>query len=189
MARGGGSSNQNQFQAIASPSHSLLSNNTVVGDDVQNPYFLHSGDHPGLILVTHVLTGNNYNTWIRAMQMALNAKNKLGFVDGSIAQSHATDPLARTWSHYNSMVLSWVLNAVTKEIADSLLYLDTAQAVWLDLCDRFQQSNAPRIFQLKQMMNGPVQGSFHINTYYTKLKTMWDELKNTSPHQYVTVGE
>ncbi|XP_021899497.1 uncharacterized protein LOC110815848 [Carica papaya] len=42
---------------------------------------------------------------------------------------------------------------MAKDIADSLLYLDSARAMWVDLHDRFQQSNAPRIFQLKQMMN------------------------------------
>ena len=30
------------------------------------------------------LNGDNYNTWYRSMRMALRAKNKLGFVDGTI---------------------------------------------------------------------------------------------------------
>ena len=54
-------------------------------DDYGSPYFLNNGDHPAISLVSHHLTGSNYNTWSRAMSLALNAKNKLGFVDGIIS--------------------------------------------------------------------------------------------------------
>ena len=53
-------------------------------EDVSSPFFLHNGDHPELILVSHHLTESNYNTWSRAMAMALTAKNKIGFVDLNI---------------------------------------------------------------------------------------------------------
>ena len=42
-------------------------------DDSSSPFFLHNGDHPGLNLVSHPLTGNSYHTWRRAMIMALTA--------------------------------------------------------------------------------------------------------------------
>ena len=115
------------------------------------------------------------------MLMALNAKHKLGFVDGSISQPSSFDPSAGIWSRCNSMVTSWLLNAVSKDIADSLLYLDTARAVWIDLHERFHQSNAPRIFQIKQQLHGLSQGSLDVNSYYTRLKILWDELKNFQP--------
>ena len=76
------------------------------------------------------------------------------------------------------MVTSWLLNAVSKEIVDSLLYLESAHAVLADLHERFHQSNAPRIFQIKQQLHGLSQGSLDVNTYYTQLKILWDELKN-----------
>ena len=118
-------------------------------ENTSSPYFLHSGDHPGIALVSHPLAGSNYNAWSRAMWMALNAKNKLGFVDGSIPQPIADDLNANIWSRCNSMVISWLLNVVSEDIADNLLYLDTAHVVWSDLYERFHQSNAPRIFQIK----------------------------------------
>ena len=120
------------------------------------------------------------------MWMALNAKNKLGFmdgsisqqlgfIDGSISQPSPDEPTAGVWSRCNSMVISWLLNAVFKDIAGSLLYLDTAQAVWANLHDRFRQSNPPRIFQIKQQLHGLTQGSLDLSTYYTCLKILWDE--------------
>ncbi|XP_024027311.1 uncharacterized protein LOC112093336 [Morus notabilis] len=113
--------------------------------------------------------------------MALNAKNKLGFVDGSLQQPASVDPTTSIWSRCNSMMTSWLLNTVSKEIANSLLYLDSAHAVWADLHERFRQSNAPCIFQIKQQLHGLSQGSLDLNTYFTRLKILWDELKNFQP--------
>ena len=52
--------------------------------NVSNPFSSHQSDHPGLVLISKPLNGNNYSTWKRAMMLALNSKNKLGFVDGTI---------------------------------------------------------------------------------------------------------
>ncbi|KAL6219349.1 hypothetical protein ACLB2K_007108 [Fragaria x ananassa] len=61
--------------------------------DTYNPYFIHHPDHPGLVLVSKPLDGNNYASWCRAMSKSLNAKNKLGFVNGTIkAPSKKTNP-------------------------------------------------------------------------------------------------
>ena len=90
-------------------------------DDSSNPFFLHHGDNPGFILVTQPLSGDNYHTWHRSMIMALTAKNKIGFVDGSISKPDPTDPLFLSWTRCNNMVLSWLLNSVSKEIAGSII--------------------------------------------------------------------
>ena len=180
MASGDHNNNANRFQSLSPPSSST---NTMdkVSDNTNSPYFLHSGDHPGLILVSHPLTGPNYHTRCRPMLMALNAKSKLGFVDGSLSQPSSDASLAGVWSQCNSMVTSWLLHVVSKEIANkSLPYLDSAKAVW-DLHDRFHQSNAPRVFQLKQRLHGLCQGSLDVNTYYTRLKIFWDELRHVQP--------
>ena len=52
-------------------------------NDIADPYHLHHSDHPGVILVSKPLNGDNYGTWSSSMQIALSAKNKTGFVDGS----------------------------------------------------------------------------------------------------------
>ncbi|KAL6311626.1 hypothetical protein AAG906_027478 [Vitis piasezkii] len=118
--------------------------------DLSNPYFTHHSDHPGLVLISKSLNGDNYSAWKRAMILALNSKNKLGFVNGSIkAPSKETDPEGYgTWSRCNDMVHSWIVNTLNLEIADSVIYYSTAHEVWEDLRERFSQSNAPRIFEI-----------------------------------------
>lgn len=51
-------------------------------DDPSNPLYLHPNDNPGFVLVTDLLTGNNYLTWSKLMKTALLTKNKLGFING-----------------------------------------------------------------------------------------------------------
>ncbi|RVW71521.1 hypothetical protein CK203_047985 [Vitis vinifera] len=62
------------------------------------------------------------------MILALNSKNKLGFVNGSIkAPSEEIDPEGyATWSRCNDMVHSWIVNTLNPEIADSVIYYSTA---------------------------------------------------------------
>ena len=117
-------------------------------DDPLSPYFLHHSDSPGMILVSQLLNGDNYSSWSRSMSIALSVKNKLGFVDGTIVKPSGTDLLLlNSWVRNNNIVISWILNSVSKEISASILFSDSAVEIWNDLRERFQQSNGPRIFQ------------------------------------------
>ena len=83
------------------------------------------------------------------MWMALNAKSKLGFVDGSITASMVVTPIEKqAWSKCNSMISSWILNLVSPHITASVIYRDTTFEVWNARKNRFLQANGPRISQL-----------------------------------------
>ncbi|XP_073025091.1 uncharacterized protein [Primulina eburnea] len=119
-------------------------------DDPMSLYFLHHSDNPGLTLVSQSLTGDNYASWSRAMRIALSVKNKLGFVDGTIVKPLEADThLLGFWARNNNIMISWILNSVSKDISASILFSESAAAIWDDLKERFQQSDSPRIFQLK----------------------------------------
>ncbi|KAM0985672.1 hypothetical protein ACFX13_013132 [Malus domestica] len=59
-------------------------------DDPNDPLYLHHSDQPRAILVTQQLNEETYPTWSRAMIMALIAKNKEGFIDGTIKRPRGT---------------------------------------------------------------------------------------------------
>lgn len=61
------------------------------------------------------------------MWIALTAKNKSGFVDGSTKEPKAGTDLYRAWSRSNNMVISWLLNSLSKDISESVLYYSTAK--------------------------------------------------------------
>lgn len=63
------------------------------------------------------------------MSMVLTAKNKIGFVDGTITTGNPTDS-NKPGHAVNTMILSWILNSVSKEIAASIIFVDSAAAMW-----------------------------------------------------------
>ena len=81
--------------------------------------------------------------------MALRAKRKLGFVDGSLPIPKEQNDISN-WERCNDLVGSWILNSVSHEIHPCILYAETVAQIWTDLKDRFSQSNGPKIYQLKQ---------------------------------------
>lgn len=76
------------------------------------------------------------------------------------------------------MVISWLLNSLSREISESVIYSSTAKELWSDLEARFGQSSGAKLFQLQKELSDLVQGVADIATYYTKIKKLWDELDN-----------
>ena len=77
------------------------------------------------------------------------------------------------------MVFSWILNAMSKEIVGSFIYADSAKALYMnEVEDRFGESNAPLIYQIRRELNVTVQGGMSVTQYCTKLKKLWDELSS-----------
>jgi hypothetical protein len=125
------------------------------------------------------------------MAMALTVKNKIGFINGSLTKPSAvseSDPLGFAWCRCNNMVLSWLINSVSKEIAASIIYIDSAADMWMDLHDRFSHLNGPRVFQLQQKMSSLSQENDSVSTYFTSLKGLWDELDHQEPLPCCTCG-
>ncbi|XP_019266013.1 PREDICTED: uncharacterized protein LOC109243523 [Nicotiana attenuata] len=123
--------------------------------------------------------------WLTVSLMA-KAKNKLGFVDESFTQPDPSDPLFKSWNRCNDMVISWILNSLSKDIAESVLYSKTAKEIWTELEDRFGQSNGAQLYNLQKELSDLVQGNSNIPGYYTKIKRIWDELDALNTYDHCT---
>lgn len=166
-------------------SHHTMSMSTV---DSSDPLFLHASDHPSMILVPKVLDGTNYAMWKRSMLVSLSAKNKLGFIKGTIHTPDEDDPKHSLWQRCNDMVLSWILNSLNQELANSVLYLETPSEIWTDLQERFSQGDFSHHYQTQQFIVELKQNQDSIFSYYTKIKMLWDELTTCSPSITCTCG-
>ncbi|XP_075643351.1 uncharacterized protein LOC142614677 [Castanea sativa] len=170
---------------------SSSSRSSSILDDPSNPLYLHHEESPGAMLVYQPLVGENYPTWARSMRMALIAKNKLGFIDGTLTLSSPmvkTPSTIQAWIRCNKMVASWILNSVSQEIATSIIYRDTAFEIWNNLKEIFLQGNGPRIFQLQKDIVGSIQGQSSITSYFTQLKVLWDQLQHVRPFPVCSCG-
>ncbi|XP_013614954.1 PREDICTED: uncharacterized protein LOC106321187, partial [Brassica oleracea var. oleracea] len=81
--------------------------------------------------------------------MALNVRNKLGFVDGIIPKPPSDSRDSGSWSRCNDMVATWLMNS--------------------NLMSRFKQDDAPRVFEIEQRLCNIQQGSLDVSAYYMEL--------------------
>lgn len=87
-------------------------------------------DNPGICLVSKPLNGANYNSWSRAMRIALGAKKKYGFVTGKIKRPEIGEENYDDWEEVDLMVQSWILNSIEKSMSDNFLYCATSKEMW-----------------------------------------------------------
>lgn len=177
---------RSSYAAVVSSSSSPLqtmanTSQTTSVIDVNHPLFLHSSDNPGTLLVNQLLNDQNYLQWSRAIKLALSAKMKLGMIDGTVTRPISTSPEFAQWNRCNDMVVSWLLNSISIDIRNSVSYFSTAKEIWDDLSVRFSQSNVPRIYQLKKELSSLTQGTMSISSYFTKYRTLSDEIDNLAP--------
>jgi hypothetical protein len=171
-------------------SSSVSNQGTLVPiENSRSPYYLNNGDHPGISIVPDPLTGDNYQSWRTSMTRALSAKNKLGFVNGTILQPNdQSDPVFSDWQRCNDLVLSWITNCLSRQIYATVLYAHTAKEVWDDLQQRYSQSNGTRVHHLKQAIASLKQEGLSVSDYFTHLKGLWDEFLNYRPIPSCTCG-
>ena len=61
--------------------------------------------------------------------MALNVRNKLGFIDGMVSKPSSMHRDYGAWSRCNGMVATWLMNSVSKKIGQSFLFINTAEGI------------------------------------------------------------
>ncbi|KAL0319936.1 UNVERIFIED_CONTAM: hypothetical protein Sradi_5255100 [Sesamum radiatum] len=142
---------------------------------------LQSSDHPGMVMVSALLTGNNYFAWSRAVRRALTVKMKLDFIDGSAVRPTGNGEDFKRWNRTDSMLTTWILNCMSKELAEAFMHVGSSRELWLELQAWFGESNNPMIYQLQREIGQVTQGNMSITEYYTKLRKLWDELMCLAP--------
>ncbi|XP_075099180.1 uncharacterized protein LOC142176039 [Nicotiana tabacum] len=115
-------------------------------NDATHHFYLHPSDSPRMVLVNSISYGKSYGGWRTTIVIALSAKNKIGFIDGSIKEPDLNSDTHKAWNRYNDMVISWLLNSLSKDIADSVLYSKTAKDIRIELEAKFSQCNGAQLY-------------------------------------------
>ncbi|XP_076902271.1 uncharacterized protein LOC143556961 [Bidens hawaiensis] len=158
-------------------SSSVINNNTLISKlEASDPLYLHASDSNSLTIVSIKLKGTeNYKVWSNAMMLALQVKNKIGFIDGTCEKS--TDVvLSRQWDRCNSVVLTWLLNSVSEELYLGQVYSKLATEVWKDLKETYDKVDGSVVCNLYQKINMFTQSNQSVTEYYHKLNIMWKQL-------------
>ncbi|KAF7842470.1 UBN2_3 domain-containing protein [Senna tora] len=152
----------------------------AISKEREGTYRLHNSNHPHMALVNTTLDGKNFFAWSIAMRTALEAKDKVGFIDGSVPEPEEASE-RRKWKMVDSMVKTWITNSLSKEIADTFVYCVSAKALWDVLAQRYGTRNAPHVYQIQRHTSSVRQGADSVTLYYNKLHRCWDEMDRVMP--------
>ncbi|XP_071740182.1 uncharacterized protein [Rutidosis leptorrhynchoides] len=150
---------------------------TQVSDlDFGDPLYLHASDTSITGLISLKLKGTeNYNVWSRAMLLALQTKNNIRFIDGTVIKSTTDDVLGLQWDRCNSVVLSWVLNSVSEELFSGQVFSSLTKTVWDELKETYDKIDESITFNLHKTINTISQNGDSLLDYYHKLNSLWKQ--------------
>ncbi|KAL0447791.1 UNVERIFIED_CONTAM: hypothetical protein Slati_1907000 [Sesamum latifolium] len=119
---------------------------------------LHGSDHPGMILINVCLT-----------------------VSSTKVRPAVTDPSFEHWVRVDSMVTTWILNSISKDIVEGFMNTKSARRLWLDLEEHYGGCNGPQLCHIQRQITFVSQGTTDVGAYFTKLRKLLDELDVLTP--------
>ena len=79
------------------------------------------------------------------------------------------------WDRCDALVKTWLTGSMSKDISGSVKHCKSARAVWIELQERFCQTNTVQLFNIENSISACEQGSDSVTAFFTKLKGLWDE--------------
>ncbi|GKC15487.1 ribonuclease H-like domain-containing protein [Tanacetum coccineum] len=144
--------------------------------DISDPLHLHPNDTAALIVVSIKLKGTkNYQEWSCAILLALEGKNKIGFIDGSYKGSNTDEVLGKQWARVNAIVLGWILNSISEELFLGQFFSKRAKHVWEELKETYDKLDGSIMFILHNQTNTLKHNGSSIVDYYHKLNDLWKQ--------------
>ncbi|XP_038707308.1 uncharacterized protein LOC120002620 [Tripterygium wilfordii] len=131
-----------------------------------NPFNLLPSDFSVSKLISLELNGANYQVWSANFTNALEARNKVGYIDGTLPIPEVEDQNHQLWKQANGKILQ------------SISTWKTTQELWSDLKARFSVSNATRVYEVMKEISNMKQGNQSVSDYHTKMKSLWNELQD-----------
>ncbi|KAL0412156.1 UNVERIFIED_CONTAM: hypothetical protein Slati_3805300, partial [Sesamum latifolium] len=62
---------------------------------------------------------------------------KLGRITGNSPKPAENSEEYEQWVRADSLVISWILNTISKDIVEFFVYIDTAREIWLEIEARY----------------------------------------------------
>lgn len=108
--------------------------------------------------------------------MALKARKKFGFVDGSIPQQNNDTDDLEDWVTNNALIFSWIRLTISETVRSKLSNIEIASDYWEHIMCRYSAKNGQRVNRIKAELATCLQYGLSIKTYYRKLMQLWTSL-------------
>ncbi|KAK9672729.1 hypothetical protein RND81_12G120300 [Saponaria officinalis] len=86
------------------------------------------------------------------------------------------------------MVSCWLINSMLPEIKEGFMSSRSTKQLWTELRERYGQTNAPLLYQLKKDLRNITQENTSVVEYYNKIKRLWDDIEELESIPECTCG-
>ncbi|XP_074271100.1 uncharacterized protein LOC141595025 [Silene latifolia] len=155
---------------------------TLTNQPTPPSYSIVHVEQTGQSITPVVFNGQNYDEWSWSFQLALLAKGKLGYIDGSVSKPSSTSDKFEQWQATNALVTMWIFNTLEKSLQRQIALRPEAKLVWEDIRNRFCQINKARIYQLQSELFACRQGPTEtLVSYYGRITAIWESIAEQNP--------
>ena len=152
---------------------SSSNSSTMESSTSDSHYVLHHSDNPGALITPVLLQGDNYSEWATELWNSLQAKQKIGFIDGSIIKPTSNPDLAR-WTSTNSMIVGWIRTSIDPQVHSTVSHVADGSKLWDSLKQRFSVKNAVRKHLLEDEITNCKPNGQSVLEYYGRLSKLWE---------------
>ncbi|KAL0458692.1 UNVERIFIED_CONTAM: hypothetical protein Slati_0496400 [Sesamum latifolium] len=103
-----------------------------------------------MVILSAPLNGKNWLTWSRSVRIALEGRDRLGFIDGSCTKQAEGSKEFRQWRIADTVVRTWILKTISKNIINIFLYTTSVQSLWMELEARYGEYDGPLLYKILQ---------------------------------------
>ncbi|KAL9153951.1 hypothetical protein ABFS82_10G082100 [Erythranthe guttata] len=86
---------------------------------------------------------NNYKSWKEQMLCLIETQDLLGYIAGEISPPPMTSESYAVWRRRDRLVKGWILGALSDEVVETAVNLNSARDVWLHLEKAFVKPRGP----------------------------------------------
>ena len=153
-------------------------------------YHLHPSEGPERMILAVIFYRTNYDLWEAVLRTSHKFKNKWGFIEGTLKKPKPNNDEnvieLQTWEMTNSMIRSWILNAIGLKLRSSIAYVDTVELMSSNLKKRYVMSSAPKIHQLKASLAYCKRGGMNLVEFYSNVMSLLSELEGRIRRYFCT---
>ncbi|GAA0174360.1 hypothetical protein LIER_41711 [Lithospermum erythrorhizon] len=120
--------------------------------------------------MSDLLIEHNYQTWSRVMIIALQARDKVVFINGQYARLGVAEDTYKQWVKVNATLISWILNSMSKDLERGFAYATDAFMLWEEIKTQFGGGVGPRVYEIRRAIYTPKQGKDSVDVFYNILK-------------------
>lgn len=154
-----------------------------------SPYDLSTNDNPGAVISQPLLNGQNYDEWAQNLRVALSARKKFAFINGSIPKPTDYSPDYEDWLANNHLLVTWIKQTIEPKLRSNISHKEVAKDLWDHIKRRFALKSGARYQQLRGSLANCRQLGSSVEDYFGRLTKIWDSMTECFPTKTCSCGQ